>query len=241
LVSELATSDTVLTDIARMPLPKSVFRRLKPSPTLEAHYDMDDKSAEKRFRRTVLQLRDRVGTGVGNRSGIVTLSVWDHDPGVAAWLADQAVERIQHYLVVARSSRARAERLFVESRERAVRDSLDAAESELTSFLSSNRMTMQSPVLQMREQQYRRNVDILLTLYTSVQRDVERARAEEVRDTPVMTVTSTPFPPIKKSWPKRSVIAAIAFMLAFGLHLTRRQWVPAVRSLGAGLERPLDV
>jgi uncharacterized protein involved in exopolysaccharide biosynthesis len=241
LVSELATSDTVLTDVARLPLPKSVFLRMKPSPTLEAHYDMDDKSAEKRFRRTVTQLRERVGTGVGNRSGIVTLSVWDHDPGVAAWLADQVLERTQHYLAIARSSRARAERRFVESRERSVRDSLDAAESQLTAFLSNNRMTTQSPLLQMREQQYRRNVEILLTLYTSVQRDVERARAEEVRDTPVMTVTATPFPPVKKTWPKRSIIAAIAFVLAFGLHLTRRQWVPAVRAMGAGLERPLDV
>lgn len=172
LVSELVNSDTVLTEIVRTPLPSSAFLKTGPATTLEEHYDIDDRSPERRFRMTVQRLRDRVNSNVGNRSGIVTLNVWDKDPGVAAWLADRVLERTQHYLSVARSSRARAERMFVEGREKSVRDSLRSAEAELTGFLNANRMTTSAPALQIREQGLRRNVEIALTLYSSVQRDV---------------------------------------------------------------------
>jgi uncharacterized protein involved in exopolysaccharide biosynthesis len=148
------------------------------------------------------------------------------------------LERVQHYLAVARESRARAERVFVESRERALRDSVRAAEAQLSTFLSTNRMTEQSPLLQIREAALRRMVDNTTLLYSSVQRDLERARADEVRDTPVMTITATPYPPIKKNWPKRSLIAAIALVLAFGLHMTRGQWLPTIRSLSTAPDEP---
>jgi uncharacterized protein involved in exopolysaccharide biosynthesis len=238
LVSELATSDTVLAAIVRTPLPASAFRRARPARTMEEHYDIEDEAPDKRFWRTVRQLRDRVSTEVGNRSGLVSISVWDRDPGLAAWLATVELERVQHYLGVARASRARAERAFVEGREGALRDSLRAAENRLAEFLSENRMTMGSPLLQMREGQLRRQVDITTALYSAVQQDLERARADEVRDTPVMTITSTPYPPIKKSWPLRSVIALIAFVLVFGLDLTREQWLPSIRALRKSLDPP---
>lgn len=241
LVVELANSDTVMVDVVRTPLPAGVFLRTKPARTLEEHYDVTEKTPEANFRRTIQELHDRVSSNVGNRSGLISISVWDHDPGLAAWLAGQILDRMRHYLSVARASRARAEREFIEGRERAVRDSLRSAETELASFLSSNRITTQSPELQMREAQLRRKVEIATTLYSAVQRDLERARAEEVRDTPVMTVVATPFVPIRKSWPKRSLIGIMAFSLAFGLHITRRQWEPAVRSVMTGLRAPGEV
>lgn len=236
LVSELATSDTVLAAIVRMPLPAEVFRRTKPARTLEEHYDIDDEMPDKRFWRTVRELRERVSTEVGNRSGLISISVWDRDPGLAAWLTAAELERVQHYLSVARESRARAERVFVEGRERALRDSLRTAENSLAEFQNANRMTLQSPVLQIREAQLRRQVDLITALYSGVSQDLERARADEVRDTPVMTITATPYPPIKKSWPKRSLLAAIAFVLAFGLGITREQWLPSLRAVRSSLD-----
>ncbi len=53
-----------------------------------------------------------------------------------------------------------------------------------------------------------------------------------------MTVTATPFVPIKKSWPKRSIIGAIAFALAFGLYVSRSQWAPAMQSVESALAQP---
>lgn len=238
LVAELVKSDTVLAEVVRSPLPAEAFRSARPARTLQEHYHIRDTSPERRFWRTVTRLRDRITTTVGNRSGLVTISIWDHDPGLAAWLANLALARVQHYLGVARASRARAERMFVEQRERVLRDSLRAAERELAAFLTGNRMTSQSPQLQIREAQLRRQVEINMTLYSAVQRDVERARAEEVRETPVMTITATPVPPFKKSWPRRSIIGVVAFVLAFGLNLSRRHWGPAARALTAALDSP---
>lgn len=235
LVAELASSDTVLDAVAGTAIPDSAFRRDRPTGALEAHYDIQDRDPEKRFRRTVERLRKQVSTNVSNRSGLVTVTLTDTDPGVAAWLARDVLDRVQHSIGVARASRARAERIFVEARAEAARDSVHAAETALASFLLTNRQTSQSPILQMQESQLRRRVELMLTLFSALQRDLERARADEIRDTPVLTVIAMPVPPIRKSTPIRSLIAVIAFALAFTLHLTRPHWRPAVRTLATAL------
>lgn len=235
LVAELASSDTVLNAVAGTAIPDSAFRRDRATGSLERHYDIDDRSPEERFRKTVEKLRKRVSTNVSNRSGLVTVTVTDTDPGVVAWLAHAVLDRVQHSIGVARASRARAERIFVEARAEAAKDSVRAAETALATFLTTNRQTSQSPILQIQEGQLRRRVELMLTLFSALQRDLDRARADEIRDTPVLTVIATPVPPIRKSTPIRSLIAVIAFALAFTLHLTRPHWTPAVRTLATAL------
>jgi uncharacterized protein involved in exopolysaccharide biosynthesis len=232
LVSELASSDTVLTAVAATPIPDSAFRRDHPTGNLERHYGTNDRSPEKRFQKTVEKLRKRVSTNVSSRSGLVRITLTDTDPGVAAWLARAVLDRVQHSIGVARASRARAERIFLETRTAAAQDSVRAAETALAAFLTSNRQTSQSPILQMRESQLRRRAELMLTLFSAMQRDLERARADEIRDTPVLTVIATPVPPIRKSAPIRWLVAAIAFALAFAVHLSWPHWAPAVRTVG---------
>ena len=241
LVAELASSDTVLNAVVGTAIPDSAFRRDHPTGNLEAHYDIQDRNPEKRFRRTVERLRKWVSTNVSNRSGLVSISLTDTDPGVAAWLARKVLDRVQHSIGVARASRAHAERIFVEARAEAARDSVHAAETALASFLLSNRQTSQSPILQMQEGQLRRRVELMLTLFSALQRDLERARADEVRDTPVLTVIAMPVPPIRKSAPSRLLIMGIAFVLAFTLHLTQPHWRPTMRTFATAFRAEPDI
>lgn len=229
LFVDLSLSDTVLTHVAELEIPQSVFLRTEPKATISAHYKLEDSKADLLLQRTVERLRKRVDVTVNARSSVITLSVSDNDPGVAAWLAEAILEQMQHYLMVARTSRAKAEREFLETRTTSAQASLNEAEEALASFLSTNRVTGQSPLLQMREAQLRRRIDVAQALYEGLARDLERARTEEVRDTPTITVLTSPQPPLKKSSPHRLLIAISATFAALLLFITRSQWEGAVR------------
>ena len=75
----------------------------------------------------------------------------------------------------------------------------------------------------------RRRVDIAQTLYAALARDLERARSEEVRDTPAITVMTAARPPLRKSAPHRLLLVIIAAVAALLLHATRPQWEEALR------------
>jgi len=229
LFVDLSVSDTVLDYIVQSAIPDSVFRRTSPAASLTVHYGLHDPRPERLFLRTVEKLRKRVDVRVNARSAVISVAVWDYDPGAAAWLASAILDQMQHYVLVARSSRAKAEREFLEGRTLAAQAALGAAEETLATFLSENRAATQSPLLQIREAQLRRRVDIAQTLYAALARDLERARSEEVRDTPAITVMTAARPPLRKSAPHRLLLVIIAAVAALLLHATRPQWEEALR------------
>jgi len=228
LFVDLSVSDTVLDHIVQSTIPQSAFARTSVVASLSEHYGLRDKQSERLFLRTVETLRKRVDISVGPRSSVITVRVWDYDPGVAAWLASAMLDQMQHYVLVARSSRAKAEREFLEGRELIAQNALRASEDTLAKFLSANRVTA-SPLLQMREGQLRRRVDIAQTLYAALARDLERARSEEVHDTPTITVITSPHPPFRKNAPHRMLLVITAALAAFLLFITRPQWESLLR------------
>jgi uncharacterized protein involved in exopolysaccharide biosynthesis len=82
----------------------------------------------------------------------------------------------------------------------------------------------------MRESQLRRRVDIAQALYETLARELERARSEEIRDTPAITVITSPHRPLKKSAPHRLLLSVTAALAAFLLYVTRPHLEAALRA-----------
>ena len=230
LFDDLAVSDTVLDHVAQLAIPAAVFVRTEPVQSLSTHYNLHTSRPDELLLKTIEKLRKRVEVSVNTRSSVITLKVWDYDPGVAAWLAASILNQMQQSVLVARSSRARAEREFLEGRTQAAQGALRAVEETLTTFLTENRVTRQSPLLQMREAQLRRRIDLAQSLYATLAQALERARSEEVRDTPAITVITASRPPLRKSAPSRLLLVVTATAAAILLYATRRQWQEALRA-----------
>ncbi len=72
------------------------------------------------------------------KSGIITISVADHNPAEAAALANAYVNQLNSMVVQLSSSSARREREFLEQRLKVVKQDLDDASNQLAQFSSKN-------------------------------------------------------------------------------------------------------
>jgi uncharacterized protein involved in exopolysaccharide biosynthesis len=85
------------------------------------------------------ELAAHTGISVDRKSQIITITVTDHDPKVAAAMGQAYVEELNRLVAELSTSSARRERMFLEERLQAVSKELESAEKEFSQFSSKNR------------------------------------------------------------------------------------------------------
>ncbi len=73
-----------------------------------------------------------------HKSGVITITVTDHDPNRAAAMARAYVEELDRLVSEVSTSSARRERIFIEQRMASVKQDLSSAEQEFSQFASKN-------------------------------------------------------------------------------------------------------
>ena len=84
------------------------------------------------------KLANDTGVSEDHKSGIISISVVDHDPVRAAALAQAHVEELNRLVSELSTSAAHRERVFLEERLKAVKQELDQAAGEFSQFASKN-------------------------------------------------------------------------------------------------------
>lgn len=139
----------------------------------------------------------RTSTAIRPRTGVVTLSVTTASPSLSTAVAARLLQLISEFDQSTRQSAARAEREFSEERLEAVRQSLYQTEDRLARFLDQNRAISGSPRLRTEEERLSREVARQQQVYITVAQALEKAKIEEVRAQPVLTVIDPPVPPMR--------------------------------------------
>jgi uncharacterized protein involved in exopolysaccharide biosynthesis len=83
-------------------------------------------------------LANHTGISEDRKSGILSISVWDHDPQRAAALATAYVGELDRLVAQVSTSAAKRERIFLEERLHAVKQDLDASATKFSDFASKN-------------------------------------------------------------------------------------------------------
>jgi uncharacterized protein involved in exopolysaccharide biosynthesis len=83
-------------------------------------------------------LSNHTGISEDRKSGIITITVDDHDPRRAAALAQAYVTELDRLVAQVSTSSARRERIFLEERLRAVKQDLNDAAKKFSEFASKN-------------------------------------------------------------------------------------------------------
>src|SRR5258708_5499126 len=84
-----------------------------------------------------VDLARHTGISEDRKSGILSVSVWDHDPQRAAALATAYVGELDRLVAQVSTSAAKRERIFLEERLRAVKQDLDASAMKSTESASN--------------------------------------------------------------------------------------------------------
>ena len=175
------------------------------------------KGVDKRLRRAAVlsRLQAAISSSVGLRLDVVTLSVTTRDPLLSKRLADALLSEVNRFNLQTRQSRASAERRFAEGRMNEVRGELRVAEDALERFYKENRQPYLSAELELQKGRLSRRGELLSSTYTTLATAFERARIDEVRDTPLITLIQRPDTPVRAD-PRRLVRSTI-LMFMMGL------------------------
>jgi uncharacterized protein involved in exopolysaccharide biosynthesis len=157
----------------------------------------------------------RVSTSA--KTSVVSLTVQSPDPQLSVAMAARALAWINHYNVVTRQSQARAEREFTEQRLRESKADLARAEEHLLAFSESNRSYAQNSALALERARLQRELDNQQRLYAGFSDAFEKARVDEVRDTPVISVVEPAEVPVRPD--PRGLVLRTLLALAGGMVL----------------------
>ena len=187
--------------------------------SLESFWNKQETQDARRHDRNLRILSRHISASANPRTGVISVSMEGPTPVVSRLMVDTALAALNQLVVSMRRQRASAERQFLEERWAALHDSLTAHENTLRMFYEHNR-TMGSPELQFEEMRLRREVDRVQAVYVQIGTQLEQARIQEVRDTPVITVIDPPITPVRKSSPKLRLLALAGAVAGLCMVLT---------------------
>jgi uncharacterized protein involved in exopolysaccharide biosynthesis len=140
---------------------------------------------------------------------------------LAADVANAVVESLDLYIRTKRKSYALEQKYYLEKRTEQLKDSLSKAEERLKNFRVQNRIVGQSPQLMLEQGRMMREVEILQTVYVELTKQLEIAKIDEIRDTPVVNLKEPAKDPVIKAGPARMnklltiMILSLLFSAAF--------------------------
>ncbi len=176
-------------------------------------WETEGPTPERRLSNGIRTLRGRISVRVSIPTGIVTLSVKDRSPRLAADIANRMVELLNEFNLQRRQSQSREGRRFAEERLRPAEAELREAETAHLRFLQSNRQFATSPLLAFEGNRLERVVQLKQEIYNTLSREFEEARIAEVRDTPLLTVIDPAVAPDKRLSPRRRKMVMLAGVL----------------------------
>jgi uncharacterized protein involved in exopolysaccharide biosynthesis len=178
-------------------------------------FEIQQQEPAKRRHAAIIALNNHLEIRVSTKTGIVQLTVRAPTSSAAFALTDRLVTELIRFNLTTRRTQASAERRFTEIRLADAEANLRRAEDALRRFVESNRAFI-SPALEVERDRLRRAVTHHQEVYSSLEQAFERARIDEVRDTPVINVLDRPEPPVSPN-PHGLVGKTVASLIGGGL------------------------
>jgi uncharacterized protein involved in exopolysaccharide biosynthesis len=171
-------------------------------------YFLKDDSEENNSRKNFLKMyemlaKTAVRTNVDRLTKILTLTVTMPESRLSAEVANKIAESLDLYVRTKRKSYASEQRFYLEKRTTQVKDSLTIAEEKLKTFREQNRVVLQSPALLLEQGRLMREIEILNAVYVELTKQLEIAKIDDIRETPIVNIREPAQDPIIKAGPRR--------------------------------------
>jgi capsule polysaccharide export protein KpsE/RkpR len=162
----------------------------------------------------MLAINNKVVCDVDKKNMVITISVTDQDPDIAALIADSVKERLQKFITDYRTKKARhtleySKKLLSESKsryEKARRLYAETADANQDIILESVRTKLTD---------LENDMQLQFNAYSSFATQVQTAEAKVMEDTPAFTTLQSATVPLHKAGPKRAQKVIIFVLAAF--------------------------
>tara|TARA_Y100000591_G_C21835487_1_gene702216 strand:- start:541 stop:1707 length:1167 start_codon:yes stop_codon:yes gene_type:complete len=163
----------------------------------------------------IQKFKDHIHVSEDRMTGLIKITTTFQDPNVAAGVANFIGDQIELYIQKENSAQSKKEKEFIFERLTIVKKELENSELDLKIFKERNRGYENSPELFMKYSQFFRKVEAKKEVYLTLQQQLELARIEEVKQSPILHILDYAVPPVNKSYPNRYFIAVISLLLGF--------------------------
>lgn len=164
--------------------------------------------------KIVKAIDENIVCDVDKKTMVITISVTDQDPVIAANMADTVKNRLQNFITDYRTSKARVDleynrKLYQETKAR-----YDKARRLYAEFTDANQDIILQTVRQ-RQVELENEMQLQYNAYTQVAAQLMAAEAKVQEDTPAFTTLQSATVPVLKAGPSRAKICIIFLFLTF--------------------------
>ncbi len=159
------------------------------------------------------KIQDNVRFSVEKLTGIVSVSVFDHNPEIASIVADSVVERLNNFILDYRTSKARKQYEYTSALCDSTRLNYLALQDRYVKFVATHQ-ALNSPIQKAEMDFLEKEVDLAFQSYNTAMLQNQMAQAKIFESTPVYTVIESSYVPLYADSPKKLFMLIIFVMLS---------------------------
>lgn len=169
----------------------------------------------------VNKIKNTIGVSCDKRTSVITIDVQMQDPLICKTVADSVRVRLQNYITVYRTEKARKDVAYYANLAAEAKDDYEKARRQFSAFSDAN-TEVELPSLRGKMEDLENDLQLKYNTYTAMNTQLQAAKAKLQERTPAFTLLQGATMPIKASGPKRMIFVIGMCMLAF---LATTAWV----------------
>ena len=156
----------------------------------------------------------KVVCDVDNKTMVITIDVIDQDPVIAASVADSVQNRLQDFITVYRTSKARVDLAYNQKLYKETKARYEKARQLYAEYSDANQDIILQTVRQ-RQTELENEMQLQYNAYTQIAAQLLAAEAKVQQETPAFTMLQPATVPVRKAGPMRSRGCLLVLFLAF--------------------------
>mgnify|MGYP002859746885 CR=1 FL=1 len=156
--------------------------------------------------------RSNIGISIDKKTGVISIDVEAQDPLICKTLADSIKDKLQVFITDYRTNKARTDYEYYKQLTETAKRDYEKARQQYGSMSDANsKVSLRSVELIMEDME--NDMQLKFNAYTTVNNQLQAAKAKVQEKTPAFTVLKGAAVPIKPAGPKRMIFVAAMLIL----------------------------
>ena len=164
----------------------------------------------------MLGISGNISCSVDKKTNVITITVTDQDPYIAACMADTVTSRLQRLITDYRTKKSREDVEYLKGIQAESLVKYKKAQGNYSAYVESHRNSSLESINQM-QKKLMSDMDMAQNIYTTVSEQLELAKAKVQEKTPAFTTIQSASVPVKHSNTPKIVILALFVFLAIAI------------------------
>lgn len=163
--------------------------------------------------KVVSAIKNDITIHVNSKNGVITITTKAQDPLICKTLADSISSKLQTHITTYRTNKARTDYAYYKQLTVEARNDYEKARQRYAAFSdASTNAALRSVELKLEEME--NDMQLKFDTYTSLNRQLQAAKAKVQERTPAFTVLKGAAVPLKPAGPKRMIFVFVMIVLA---------------------------